>query len=121
MTQIFNKTIDGKNFQVLGESWETRNAWGHTGYLLRDGDEVSRSRVRYYNRTWESYRYQTAGENAVSIARETAAARALDDYRERTGKKRLSAGVKSQVLENDATVRAYDAILEELRTQRRYM
>ena len=120
MTQIYSVDFNGVNYSVLGESWETRNSWGHTAYLLRNGDEISRARVRYYNRTWESYRYQSAGLQAVDVARDAAVARALEDYRERTGKKRLSADEKKQILENDAAVRVYDSILQGLETQRRY-
>lgn len=102
MTCIYNGTINGINYSVLGESWGTRAAWGHNAYLLRNGEEISRARVHYYNRTWEEYQYQSAGCEAVQNAMDELAGRLLDAYRERTGRKRLSADLKKGILEASA-------------------
>lgn len=99
MTCIYNGTINGVNYSVFGESWGTRTAWGHNAYLLRNGEEISRARVRYYNRTWESYQYQSAGESAVYNALEKLAARLFDGYKAKTGRKRLTEDLKKGILE----------------------
>lgn len=38
--------------------YETRNSWGHKGYF-RIGLGQTNARIRYYNRTWEEYTYQS--------------------------------------------------------------
>ena len=119
MTCIYSTTINGDTFEVFGNYWETRNAWGHDAYLLRNGDEIGLSHVRYYNRTWESYQYQMAGIAAVNDAMKQAEAWAFEDYRNRTGKKRLSPEDKDRARGMSASCRAYAAICKGLREQRR--
>lgn len=39
--------------------YETRNSWGHKGSFRIGLDETVNTRIRYYNRTWERYTYQS--------------------------------------------------------------
>lgn len=58
---IYNKVIKGVKFTLVCESWRTRTSWGHKVTLYKnDSVTVGRVKVRYYNRTWESYLYQSA-------------------------------------------------------------
>lgn len=58
---IYNKEINGVKFTFVCESWSTRNSWGHEVTLYKnDTLKVGRAKIRYYNRTWESYQYQSA-------------------------------------------------------------
>lgn len=63
---IYNKVIDGVKFTFVCETWNTRNSWGHKVTLYR-GDflEVDRAKIRYYNRTWECYLYQSVILNVI--------------------------------------------------------
>lgn len=46
------------NFSVVCENYSTRNSWGHTAVIMLNGIEVgTKTRIRYYNRTWEPYTY----------------------------------------------------------------
>lgn len=57
---IYNKVIDGVKFTLVCETWNTPNSWGHEVTLYRNNTfEVGRAKMRYYNRTWESYQYQS--------------------------------------------------------------
>jgi hypothetical protein len=51
---------DFKNIYVNCRYYETRNSWGHKGELRSNtlGNEIT-YKIRYYNRTWESYTYRT--------------------------------------------------------------
>ena len=54
----------GKNIYLHATAWnyETRNSWGHKGELWGHiGDEQvgNEKKIVYYNRTWESYRFQS--------------------------------------------------------------
>ena len=57
---IFNKEINSVKFTLFCESWTNRTSWGHKVTLYRNDSVVSSARVRYYNRTWEVYQYQSA-------------------------------------------------------------
>lgn len=114
MTCIYNETINGANYSVLGESWGTRTAWGHNAYLLRNGEEISRARVRYYNRTWECYQYQSAGSAAVRNAMDELAARLFDAYKAKTGRKRLTEDLKTGILEASPIYAEYKQVYEAL-------
>lgn len=57
---------NGHLYEFINETWETSTAWGHSTTLLVDGIEQATRRVRYYNRTWECYRYQTCMMGCIS-------------------------------------------------------
>lgn len=63
---IYNKEINGVKFTFVCESWRTRNSWGHEVTLYKnDTFEVGRAKIRYYNRTWECYQYQSAIKSVI--------------------------------------------------------
>lgn len=63
---IINKVINGVKFTFVCESWCTRNSWGHEVTLYKnDTFKVGHTKIRYYNRTWESYMYQSAIKNVI--------------------------------------------------------
>lgn len=63
---IYNKVINGVKFTFVCESWRTRNSWGHEVTLYKnDTFKVGRAKVRYYNRTWECYQYQSAIKSVI--------------------------------------------------------
>ena len=63
---IYNKNINGVKFTLVCETWKTRNSWGHEVKLYKnDCVTVGRAKVRYYNRTWESYLYQTVIQSVI--------------------------------------------------------
>lgn len=93
-TMIYNKEINGVKFTFVCESWKTRNSWGHQVTLYKnDTFKVGRVKIRYYNRTWESYLYQSAIKSVIYNAIEeikTAAKvafKALHDYKVMTKKR----------------------------------
>lgn len=58
---IYNKEINGVKFSLICESWRTRNSWGHRVILYKnDTVKVGSIKIRYYNRTWEKYLFQSA-------------------------------------------------------------
>ena len=63
---IYNKNINGVKFTLVCKTWKTRNSWGHEVTLYKnDCVTVGRAKVRYYNRTWESYLYQTVIQSVI--------------------------------------------------------
>lgn len=63
---IYNKEISGVKFTLVCESWRTRYSWGHKVTLYKnDTLKVGRVKIRYYNRTWERYQYQSAIKSVI--------------------------------------------------------
>ena len=63
---IYNREINGVKFTLVCESWCTRNSWGHEVTLYKnDYAKIGRAKIRYYNRTWESYQYQSAIKSVI--------------------------------------------------------
>lgn len=69
-----NKTIDLARLtggKMMGEvdisafGWETRYSWGHTAEVSVNYEVVARAKFRYYNRTWESYRFKSVIHSAL--------------------------------------------------------
>lgn len=55
---IYSKKIGKDVFTLVCETWEDSTSWGHLVTLYQNGLFVDRAKVRYFNRTWESYRFQ---------------------------------------------------------------
>lgn len=111
---IYNKVIDGVKFTLVCESWNTRNSWGHKVILYKnDSVIVGTTRIRYYNRTWESYQYQSAIKNVIyKVIQEIKVAAkkvflSINNYKVMT-KKRLSAFL--DFLKQDNTYNIYNEL-----------
>lgn len=108
---IYNKEINGVKFTLVCESWQTKTAWGHKVSLYRNESFfVGSARIRYYNRTWEYYQYQSAIKSVIynAIQEIKAAAKkaflTLHNYKVMT-KKRAAAFL--QYLKEDNTYNTY--------------
>lgn len=55
----FKREINGKSFTILCDYWGTRNSWGHEAALYVDSKKIKSYKIRYYNRTWERYTFQS--------------------------------------------------------------
>ena len=70
------KCKSGNVYQFVNEGYSNSNGWGHITTIIRNGYDYDPHKVRYYNRTWESYPFQTCMSGAV----ETIYDRELDCY-----------------------------------------
>ena len=79
---IYNKEINGVKFTLVCDSWSTRNSWGHEVTLYKnDTVKIGRSKIRYYNRTWECYQYQSAIKSVIYDAIEAIKAAAKETFK----------------------------------------
>lgn len=54
------KIKDFKPLQFVCEYYETSSSWGHKGRVLYNNHDIGVThKIRYYNRTWECYTYQS--------------------------------------------------------------
>ena len=80
---IYNKEINGVKFTLVCESWSNRNSWGHEVTLYKnDYAKIGRAKIRYYNRTWECYQYQSAIKSVIYDAIEAIKAAAKVVFKE---------------------------------------
>ena len=95
-----NKIIckSGKEYNIVNEYWETSNSWGHKSTLIAPWGEVESHKVRYYNRTWESYTYQTCMGGLLDTILENNQKSYITEYKEKNGISRLLADKKAEVI-----------------------
>lgn len=100
---ITKTTSNGTKFEFVCESWSTSRAWGHRVKLYTGSNyaAIADAKIRYYNRTWESYQYQSCMHAAVYQARSEHEAVVIADYKEDHNIKRLTKERRAQVLEHD--------------------
>lgn len=69
-TKIYNRktfefTVNGEKIYFFCSTTDTKNGFCHHVYTSGGGKDYEHSRVSYYNRTWESYEYETVLLHAV--------------------------------------------------------
>jgi len=70
---LFGVEWDGKlakthKIKIKAWSYETRYSWGHKAELIVDDFPYAEYKIRYYNRTWEAYQYQSIKQSIVQKA-----------------------------------------------------
>ncbi len=62
--------VGDSEYEFKCQTWETRGGWGHNVilYSTSNYDTLADVDVRYYNRTWEMWEFQTAMEDACRKA-----------------------------------------------------
>lgn len=92
------KCKSGNKYSIVNEYWETSNSWGHKSTLVASYGEIESNKVRYYNRTWECYTYQTCMRGLVEKVLEDEQKRYITDFKEENGISRLTSQKKDMIL-----------------------
>lgn len=100
---VTKTTSNGTEFKFVCESWSTSRAWGPRVKLYTGTNyaPIADVKIRYYNRTWEAYQYQSCMRAAVDKARSEHGARLIAYYKEDHNIKRLTKERRAQALEHD--------------------
>lgn len=98
--EIKKYEINGVQFEFVCEYWETYRSWGHEVHLFRNNYEIGSNRVRYYNRTWENYRYQTCMLGAISNVMSDIIADEIEKYKNENKISRFKKGEKQKVIDD---------------------
>lgn len=96
--EIRRKTINGNRWELVNEYWETSNSWGHKTTIIRNGYDYEPYKIRYYNRTWEAYTFQTCMSGAVSEIKERELNRYIENYKRENNVTRFKRGEKEKVI-----------------------
>jgi len=79
-------------------SFSNYRNWGHISELLIDGKLVSRYKAIYYNRTWESYQYQSVMRGALSNYIDSLFLDEVNNFKSTNNIKKLSSVKKDELL-----------------------
>lgn len=97
--EIRRKNINGNNWQLVNEYWETSYSWGHKTTVLRNNYDYGSHKVRYYNRTWERYTYESCMNGAINEIKEIELNDYIRRFKEKNNITRFKKGQKEQVIE----------------------
>ena len=57
-----------EKIEIVCESEKTRYGFRHLAYLIVNNNEVAKGKCCYYNRTWESYEFQSVMYQVIRVA-----------------------------------------------------
>lgn len=91
-------TSNGAKWQLVCEGWSTSRAWGHKVTPIRNGYDYEPHSVRYLNRTWEMYTFQTCMSGAIETIYESEQNKFIENYKEKNNIDRFRKGEKDKVI-----------------------
>ena len=97
--EMVKKEIRGVEYTFVNNTWSTSDRWGHETTLFRNGAEIGNNRVRYYNITWESYRYRSCMMGCISRLIEARQKELEESFKEKNNIQRFSYRTKTLYLE----------------------
>ena len=89
---------NGREYNIVNEYWENSNSWGHKSTLIAPWGEVESHKVRYYNRTWERYTYESCMSGLINTILEDNLKSYITQYKEKNDITRLLADKKAEVI-----------------------
>ena len=87
----------GREYNIVNETWETSRAWGHKSTLIAPWGEVESHKVRYYNRTWERYTYESCMSGLINTILEDNLKSYITQYKEKNDITRLTSLQKDMI------------------------
>ena len=87
----------GREYNIVNENWETSRAWGHKSTLVAPWGEVESHKVRYYNRTWERYTYESCMSGLINTILEDNLKSYITQYKEKNDIARLTSLQKDMI------------------------
>lgn len=100
-----NKHFNFKGFNIYCYGWETSSSWGHHATLFDASHEIASDKIRYYNRTWESYTYQSVILSTIRKAIEERKSVIFDTYKYYNNIKRLKKETKESLIADDERIK----------------
>lgn len=94
----YKKCKSGNIWRFVNEYWENSNGWGHKTTLFKNSYEFDPHKVRYINRTWERYTYQSCMSGAVETVYNKQLAYFIENYKETHDIIKFKRGQKEEVV-----------------------
>lgn len=112
------KIFEYKDYKIVAESWETYNSWGHKATLFKGDCELTHSRIRYLNRTWECYQYQSVILDAIYDAIKLRQTRLVDDYKLQANVMRMTKNRKENLYKDDTELQELEELYNHFKESR---
>lgn len=88
---------NGRVYNIVNETWETSRAWGHKSTLIAPWGEVESRKVKYLNRTWERYTYESCMSGLIDTILEDNLKSYITQYKEKNDITRLTSLQKDMI------------------------
>ena len=88
---------NGREYNIVNEYWETSRAWGHKSTLIAPWGEVESRKVKYQNRTWERYTYESCMSGLINTILEDNLKSYITRYKEKNDITRLTSLQKDMI------------------------
>lgn len=86
-------------FKIVAYTYETSSSWGHKAELIRNNDyTLNTYKIRYYNRTWESYQYQSVIKSVLNDYIDYLIKDYINDYKTQNNITRLKTTLKEELI-----------------------
>ena len=95
------KRVNGKKgnkIELVNESWSTSRNWGHKTNVIINGFDYGEYKVRYCNRTWEMYHFQSCMRGAVAKVMRYDITRYLENYKYTNNITRFKKGQREELI-----------------------
>lgn len=87
----------GREYNIVNEYWETSHSWGHKSTLIAPWGEVESRKVKYINRTWERYTYESCMSGLINTILENNLKSYITQYKEKNDITRLTSLQKDMI------------------------
>lgn len=85
-------------FKIVAYTYETPSSWGHKAELIRNNDyTLNTYKIRYYNRTWEYYEYQSVIKSVLKDYIDYLIKDYINDYKTQNNITRLKTALKEEL------------------------
>lgn len=105
---------NGREYNIVNEYWETSRAWGHKSTLIAPWGEVESHKVRYYNRTWERYTYESCMSGLIETILEDNLKSYITQYKEKNDITRLTS-LQKDIIKAEWQQKEYTQELMEIK------
>ena len=86
-------------FKIVAYTYETSSSWGHKAELIRNNDyTLNTYKIRYYNRTWECYQYQSVIKSVLNDYIDYLIKDYINDYKTQNSITRLKTTLKEELI-----------------------
>lgn len=88
----------GNKIELVNESWSTSRSWGHKTNVIINDFDYGKYKVRYYNRTWENYTFQSCMRGAIAKVMRYNITRYLENYKYTNNITKFKKGQKEELI-----------------------
>ena len=108
------KCKSGNEYNIVNETWETSRAWGHKSTLIAPWGEVESRKVKYINRTWERYTYESCMSGLIETILEDNLKSYITQYKEKNDITRLTS-LQKDIIKAEWQEKEYTQDLMEIK------